>query len=306
MNTTRGSAAQALGQLVRARAERVPALLPAIRALATDPIAAVRTCAADALGGLMRWERGLALELAVELTDTDDRAVAAQPVVDLLAAYVPTDWPEVEPIVLRLLDSEHESARRAGALLGCLAALQVAEAADLFEHCLTSPDEAVRETSAKVLSANLSGARYTTMCTNGLRRLFDDDSSKVREAAVRSFWHLRRHDLGAFEGLARALLGSKALAEGRAPLLHALAGSTVEVADVVVALAEQTVQTVEGLADIRTSAAGDAKELSELLVRMLSDEAVDAALRARALDVLDRLVAAGAWGAVDTMEAVER
>jgi len=34
--------------------------------------------------------------------------------------------------------------------------------------------------------------------------------------------------------------------------------------------------------------------------------AVDGALQARALDVLDRLVAAGAWGVVDAMDAVER
>lgn len=306
MNTVRGAAAQALGRLVWARVDRAQALLPAIRALAVDPIAAVRTCGAEALGGLMRWEREVGLELAVELADTDDRAVAARPVVDLLAAYLPTDWPKVEPIVVRLLGSEHAPARRAGAALACLGALQLAEAADLLEHCLTNPDEAVREAAAGVLSANLPSARYTTMCADGLRRLFDDESSKVRQAAVRSFWHLRRHDAGEFEGLARALLGSKALAEGRAPVLHAMEDSTVDVADVVVALAEQIVDKTQGLGDIRTAAAGDAQDLSELLIRVLSDDAVDGALRARTLDVLDRLVAAAAWGVIDTMESVER
>jgi len=306
MNTVRGSAAEAIGRLVWAREDRVETLLAPIRALAVDPIAAVRTCAAEALGGLMRWERGLALDLAVELTNTDERAVAARPVADLLKAYVPTDWPKVEPIALRLLDSQHEQARRAGAILACLAALQVEETAELLDRCLDHPDEAVRDTAAGVLAANLPGARYTSMCAQGLRRLFDDDSSKVRRAAVRSFWHLRRHDLGEFVGLARALLGSKALSEGRAQLLHALEDSTAEVADVVVVLAEQTVENVQGLGDIRTAAAGDAKDLSELLIRVLGDKAVDGALQARALDVLDRLVAAGAWGVVDAMDAVER
>lgn len=306
MNTVRGAAAHALGRLVSARADRVQTLLPAIRALATDPVAAVRTCAAEALGGLMRWERSLGLTLALELADTDDRAVAARPVVDLLAAYIPTDWPTIEPIVVRLLGAAHGSARRGGATLVCLAALQLPEASDFLERCLTHHDETVRETTAGVLSANLPGARYTTMCAEGLRRLFDDDNSKVRQAAVRSFWQLRRHDLGEFEGLARALLGSKALAEGRAQLLHSLKDSTADVADVAVVLAEQTVATVRGVGDIRTAAAGEAKELSELLIRLLGDDAVDEALRARALDALDRLVAAGAWGAVDAMDSVER
>jgi hypothetical protein len=227
-------------------------------------------------------------------------------VVDLLAAYLPTDWPKVEPIVMRLLGSNHEAARRAGTVLACLAALQLRDASELLERCLANPDEAVRETTAGVLSVNLPGARYTAMCTEGLRRLFDDDSSKVRHEAVRSFWHLRRHDSGEFEGLAHALLDSKALAEGRAQLLHAMADTTANVAEVVVALAEQTVEKVEGLGDVRTSAAGEAKELSALLIRVLGDDTVDTTLRARALDVLDRLVAAGAWGAVDAMDSVDR
>ena len=112
----------------------------------------------------MRWERAVALDLAIGLADTDDRAVAARPVIELLLAYLPTDWPKVEPIVLRLLASEHESAQRAGASLACRAALQLAEAAEILEGCLGNPTQAVRETVAGVLSANLSGSSYTTMC----------------------------------------------------------------------------------------------------------------------------------------------
>ncbi len=52
--------------------------------------------------------------------------------------------------------------------------------------------------------------------------------------------------------------------------------------------------------------AGDAKELSELLIRVPGDTSDDPPLRGRALDALDRLVAAGAWGVIDVMESVER
>ena len=306
MNTVRGSAAQALGRLVWPRVDRVPKLLPAIQALATDRIAAVRTCAAEALGGLMRWERAVALDLAIGLADTDDRAVAARPVIELLLAYLPTDWPKVEPIVLRLLASEHESAQRAGAVLACRAALQLAEAAEILEGCLGNPTQAVRETVAGVLSANLSGSSYTTMCARGLRRLFDDDSADVRRAAVGSLWNLHREDPHEFEALARALLDSKALREGREPLLHALRDSTVQVADVVVALAERAIHEMQDLGDMRTAAARDGKDLSELLIRILSDEASDEALEDRALELLDQLAAAGAWGVIDVMDSVDR
>lgn len=254
----------------------------------------------------MRSDRALALELAVHLADTDDRAVASPPVVDLLAAYLPTDWPTIEPIVERLLGSEHEAARRAGAVLACLAALQRPETAEMLDRSLTHPDDVVREAAANVLSTNLVGARYSAMCAEGLRRLFDDDSATVRQAAVRSFWHMRRHELGEFEDLARALVRSRALQEGRLQLMHALKESSADVSGLVMEVAEQIIERVEGLGDIRTAAAGDAKELSELLIRVLGDIDEVPALRARALDALDKLVAAGAWGVIDAMDSVER
>jgi hypothetical protein len=307
MNTVRGSAAKAIGRLLYVRPARADQLLDAVRALVADPVAAVRTCAAEALGGLMRADRALALELGVELTDTDDRAVAARPVTDLLAAYLATDWPTVRPIVVRLLNSKHEVARRSGAVLACLAALQQSEAADMLERCLIHDDPVVRESAARVLAANLTGARYTGMCADGLRRLFDDESAEVRRAAVRAFWHMRRHELGEFADLARVLMVSRSFADGRSQLMHALKESTApEVAGLTMDLAERMVESLPGLGDIRTAAAGDAKELTELLIRVLGDVEEDPALRARALDALDRLVAAGAWGVVDAMDSAER
>jgi hypothetical protein len=307
MNTVRGSAAEAIGRLLYARPQRADQLLDVVRALVADPVAAVRTCAAEALGGLMRADRALALELAVELAATDDRAVAARPVTDLLAAYVATDWPSVQPIVVRLLNSEHQVARRSGAVLACLAALQHPEAADMLECCLIHVDPAVRESAARVLAANLTGARYTGMCAEGLRRLFDDESVDVRRAAVGAFWHMRRHELGAFSDLALALMASRAFADGRTQLIHALEESTApEVATLTMDLAERMVESVAGLGDIRTAAAGDAKELTKLLIRVLGDVEEDPLLRGRALDALDRLVAAGAWGVVDAMDSAER
>jgi hypothetical protein len=307
MNTVRGAAAQAIGRLLYARPERADQLLETVRALVADPVAAVRTCAAEALGGLTRANRPLALELAVQLTDTDDRAVAARPVTDLLAAYVATDWPTVRPIVVRLLDSEHDVARRAGAVLACLAALQQSEAADMLERCLGHDDPAVRESAARVLAANLTGARFTGMCTNGLQRLLDDDNAEVRHAATGAFWRMRGQQLGEFADLARALMASRALADGRSQLMHALEQSTSpETAALTMDLAERMVESVPGLGDIRTAAAGDAKQLSELLIRVLGDIHEDPALRARALDALDRLIAGGAWGVVDAMDSAER
>ncbi|MDQ3090649.1 MAG: hypothetical protein M3R46_03105, partial [Actinomycetota bacterium] len=141
---------------------------------------------------------------------------------------------------------------------------------------------------------------------DGLKRLFDDESSEVRQAAAQSISHMRGQQLGEHEELARALLRSRALAEGRSQLMHALKSSTAEVATPLVTLAEQMLEDGDGLGDIRTSAAGDAKELSELLIRVLGDTRDHPTLRMEALDVLDRLVAAGAWGVVDAMASVER
>jgi hypothetical protein len=74
----------------------------------------------------------------------------------------------------------------------------------------------------------------------------------------------------------------------------------------VIEVAEQMIERVEGLGDIRTAAAGDAKELTELLISVLANTDEDPAVRVRALDALDRLVAAGAWGVIDVVDTVGR
>ena len=80
-------------------------------------------------------------------------------------------------------------------------------------------------------------------------------------------------------------MASRAFDDERSPLIHALTESTApDVAALTMDLAERMIESVQGLGDIRTAAAGDAKELSELLIRVLGDVGQDPVLRSRALD----------------------
>ena len=60
------------------------------------------------------------------------------------------------------------------------------------------------------------------------------------------------------------------------------------------------------LGECRTHVAAEARDLSALLVRLLASRRSDANLRGEALDSIDRLVEAGAWGVTDSLAAAER
>ena len=61
----------------------------------------------------------------------------------------------------------------------------------------------------------------------------------------------------------------------------------------------------DALGDIRTSAAGDARELTQLLLRSYS-HSDDPAQRRELLDVIDRLLSVGAYGTADAIDEFGR
>ena len=307
MNSTRGAAAEAIGRLVGANEARVDRLLPAIASLADDPSVAVRTCGAEAVAGLARWRRDLAVELLVRLVDTDDIVFTAQPVQQLIAAVLVTHSDALLPAVERMMASDVDAARQAGARLACLSALQEEGAGDLLSRCVEHSDPIVRRGAAQVAAANLSTARFTDRCRTALITLLDDDDDGVRDEAVRAFWQMNAEDLAGQEEVARSALLGKSYRQARQHVLYAIERSTADVSDLILLVAAKMLdEDVASLSDIREHIAGEAKDLGTLLVRVLGDRETDPLAQRAALDALDKLCAAGAWGIADALAVVDR
>lgn len=305
MNTVRGSASQAIARLIDGRIERADFFDEALGRLSIDDTAAVRTCAAEAIGVILSFSRERSLELTKRLVATDLRALAEAPVARLLSAFVPTDWDFVEPLVRQMLESDHEVVRGEGARLGAFRVLEV-PGDQLAEELISSEHQAIRETLARVYGANLNDSTYRATCVNGLLRLFDDDSSEVRTAATSCFRDMEGDDLKTFDSLSIRFLESRSLADGRSSFIDALESSSVEIWPYLKRLVSRMIDEVDGLGDIQTAAGVEAKDLSELLVRVIEEEASDAHTVDQALDALDQLIAGGGWQVLAPLETLDR
>src|SRR5262249_13081952 len=102
---------------------------------------------------------------------------------------------------------------------------------------------------------------------------------------------------------------SRHIVDPQIPTIRLVVAARVEgqpVAELALECAERFLAThLEGMSDISTRAAGDARHVGELLLRTYA-QASDAALRARALDAVDELLLAQAQGIDELLEDVQR
>ena len=136
-------------------------------------------------------------------------------------------------------------------------------------------------------------------------RRFDDPAKTVREAAATFAANLRGESLARFRDVIKAYVASPAMTDPT-QLLITREGSATPEHELILQLAHRIVDD-EGAAlrDIRTRAAGDARMLTQLVLRSysLSD---DPAQRRELLDVVDRLLKLDAYGTADAIDELRR
>lgn len=117
------------------------------------------------------------------------------------------------------------------------------------------------------MAANLTTARFSQRCAQALIALFADDDEDVREETAKVFWHMKDDAISRHADVVHAALSSDAFVQARGHLLRALEGSTEDVTHLSLALADRMLfEHWHELGDIREAIAGDAKDLSGLLV----------------------------------------
>jgi hypothetical protein len=307
MNSARGAAALAIADLVVVDEGRVALLGPAIKKICADPLASVKACAAQAVYALMRWRRDEAVDDLLVLADGPDRLLATPPMQHLIMGAIATHWKLARPTVERMLASDESDARDAGGALASIAGLDESDANDLLTRVLDSDDSSVRKGAAKVLAARAVSSRYRERCATGLERLFDDSDPEIRQEAAKVFWRLQDRQLGELDHLAHAFLASAAFRGNHQHFLRALEVSTTDVVDLVLATADHMVTSYGAqLGDLQSRIGGDARHLSDLLLRVLGTLDGDREKINRALDILDLMLEAGAWGVTEALDTVER
>lgn len=305
INTVRGRSAEAIALLIEGDPERVAYLHPILKKMVQDPSIAVRACVAQALIALLRFDRGLAVELFTQLCDTEDSLLQTHYVERFIYFGVQTHFQELSPILQRMVSSQVPEVASAGGRQACLAALDLDEAAAIGNLCL-SGSEAQKVGAAQVVAANIKGATCRSFCEDALVSLFNDPSEEVRTEAADCFREFEGAALAGYEHLIDQFVLSGAFAKNRFSLLLALERTTVQLPEVTLSACEKFID-VAGLAagNISTSEAGDADTVIKLTLRTYQQSSEDAIL-ARSLDLIDKLFEYGAYRINEALEEFER
>lgn len=304
MNSDRGGSALALGDLLvhDTNGRRTAVIAPSLQQLAGDATVAVRACVGSLVNAAFRYAPEEAFSAFDVLVDTDDRLLATDPVERLVAFVGLRDAERATPVVERMLQSSWEKVREAGGRVAAFFALEVG--ARSLESLRDSSDAHVRTGAALVCAQRLPFSSDTESVESALAAFFNDESSEVREAAARVAAALRGRPLERHQDLLKQLIDSNAFSAALPQLLITLESADSAIADVAIELIRRFIlDSGSDSADIRTRAAGDAREVAELAVRIYVE---DPDRRHEALDLVDRLLAAGAWGVEDIVGRAER
>lgn len=302
INTVRGASARAIACLVARDRRYWEYFRPEIEALVSDKTISVRTCAAEICSQGLRYDRERAVALFLRLLDADDAVLVSNPIEGFVHYSGAHDWPAMQPVVERMLASPADEAREAGARQGTLMALSHSEAAYLAERALAG-DTTMRKGAAEVLSHNV--VQHPGFCMAPLTTLFNDPDQKVREAADN--WVSRVSDRGTLDQLlpmVHPYLASAAFADHPDSFFEMIKAVTDAPPSLLFDAANRFPDVAgREVADIRSQHTLAGRTVSELILRAYRQAETDQNLRLKCLDLFDRLVSYGTYGAEQALES---
>jgi hypothetical protein len=316
MNCDRGRAVITIANLLSpaaTRAHRTRMLIPALEAVLDDPAEQVRAMLPPAIVRAYLADNDAAVHLAERWLDraTDD-GLRAPDLERLAWQLILTSPSQGVRLIRRMLISAHDGVRtRAGQLAALISLRQpdsmsdggAATAESLLHTALqnTAARKGVATLLAELideLSENTSNAdaadRPVRPDQHLLIALLDDNDSEVRSAALLFAYNLTQ-PLDQYRNLLAATGASQAFRDYPGAFLHALNEQAGDLPTEALDLCERWfADNIETISDIRTAAAGDAYQVTDIVLSIHARTAVGSTERTRCLDLLDRLIEAGA------------
>ena len=306
MNSSRGSAALAIGALIRAKPERLNRLRATLESLVRDPSVSVRACAAGAVGVVVDLDSEFGFELFGSLIDSDDRLLGTSSLQPLLShvAWVALD--RYRELFQRMMRSEYPEVHAAVGRALALASLENEAARPLLSKALTLGTQA-RVGAALVFATNVRSPKYRDWSAAQLIPLFDDEDEAVQDAVLWCWRELNEEERRGLLPLLEAFTASRAFARQHHDVLRLLEQSTGDTTRTILLVVDRIAeQDGDNLGNIQTAAAADADRVTNLVLRAYTQSAGDPDLQARCLDLIDRLAAHGAMDLDEALSEYER
>ena len=136
INTTRGRAVDAIRDLILSDATYIERFRPTLDRMIRDRSAAVLSCVAGTLGAVASHDPALGMSLFLSMNFSEDRLLATRHVSDFIGMRLHENFPELRPVIERMLRSSEPEVCEAGARLAGIAVLGHESAADLVGEAL--------------------------------------------------------------------------------------------------------------------------------------------------------------------------
>lgn len=300
INTGRGQAASVLARLLAVDEDghRTALVSDSLDELAGDRSLAVRACVAQVLVACMRHARERAIHAATVLLTADDVLMTSAPVQQLCF------WLKDESVLRRMLASDLDEVREAGGQLAAYQALEY-ESPWLLEEAMAAGKPA-RRGAVEVCARRIAVAGDAALADLTVRAAFDDSEDEIRSAAAGVVAALRGTALRPHSDLLTAFIDSPTFEAALPQLEITLEAAPDRVTDLLAATVERFLDLFGAEStSIANAAAGSSHELGKLVLRWY-EQADSPEERARALDVIDRMLQVGSFGVQDLVVAAER
>jgi hypothetical protein len=304
INSTRGAAVSAIAKLIFADKSRTTYFQRYLEQIIQDPSIGVRCCAAEALTAVLNYDTNLAVNLFLELCQTEDELLGTPTVERFLYYVVPKYFQRLAPILERMITSNIPKVIKVGTQQICRASLVIEEAYPLAENCLSGTEQH-RISATRIFVGNLKSAHFRKFCENKLTQMFNDPDEKVRAEAARCFFQFERDELGDYRQLVEDFVESSAFATNHRDLIHALEKTTAKLPDVTYSICEKIVSISKSSNHSNASHIPYADKISKLLIRVYS-QSKDGKLRSHCLDLVDSMSQMGVYGLSESLQEFER
>ena len=297
MNSTRGAAALAISSILfhnkRINETYLENFQAMILRLVTDPILAVRACAADSVRALLNHMPDQGLDMAETLFDSDLDVLVDEAAMHLLWSSIFRDPERFGDTLVYALNGSDQVAQQAG---------RVWAAASLHD---TLPSHAVCDVSRLPLRARCGAAEefasHPVESRAYLEVLLNDGNPGVRDQAIRVVRYLDMLNTNDLNSVTDIIVSSAAFNEHFDTLINKLARLTVILPTATVDACHRAVELAGSeLADMRTRHAVTAHSLTKIILRLYRQSRFEE--RIKCLDLIDKLTELNVFGLSESLE----
>jgi hypothetical protein len=305
INSTRGSTASAIADLLFASNQRYETFKEAIASVVGDRSIAVRSCALAPLLAMLNIERTGAITLFHSCISLSRHILRAPHVQHFLFRAGIVGYMSIRNVLQSMLESTEEALIECAAYLTCLLSLSIDEATIDAER-VAAGSAVMRRSAAKAYARGIGDQSAGEVCRTRIKRFFADSDETVRSEASSAFQQLHTLNTSDQSDLLRAFLDCNPSAKALETVIRVLEDSPVQLPDLVCRVIELSVSVFrdEG-GNISKAGAAVAMDLSKILVRLYS-QTRDPEIQSRCLSQIDEMERHNFYGLSDELRLLDR